>query len=175
MMSPEGLAIKPADTGQLADLLAVTARAGVDHERNRIVFLLALVVFQRAQHDVRDLVGAMRPDIDDLVVTLAGGNDTLAVLLFDFADLFLRGVDFLIFLLRNDHVIDADGNTGLGGFAEAELLELVQHDDGLFVTADFVAFPDQIPDSLLLTDFVGETHFRRPDLAEDERGRPWFR
>ena len=38
-------------------------------------------------------------------------------------------------LLRNDHVINADGDTGLGRFAEAEFLELVERDDGLFVTA----------------------------------------
>ena len=46
--------------------------------------------------------------------------------------------------LRDDHVIDADGNTGLGRFAEAELLELVERDDGLFVAADLVAVPDQV-------------------------------
>ena len=47
MMSPEGLAIKTADTGELTDLLAITTRAGIHHQRNRIVFLLALVVLER--------------------------------------------------------------------------------------------------------------------------------
>ena len=89
-----------AHTGELAHLLAVAARAGIHHEGNRVVFLLALVVFQRLEHDVGDLVGAMRPDVDDLVVAFAGGDDTLAILLLDFLDLLLRGVDFLVFLLR---------------------------------------------------------------------------
>ena len=56
---------------------------------------------------------AVGPDIDDLVVAFAGGDDTLAVLLLDFGDLLLRSLDFLILLLRNDHVVDADGDAGL--------------------------------------------------------------
>ena len=60
-----------AHTGELAHLLAIAARAGIHHQRDRVVFLLALVVLEGAQHDVRDLVGAMRPDIDDLVVAFA--------------------------------------------------------------------------------------------------------
>ena len=57
---------------------------------------------------------------------------------------FCAVVDFLVLFLRNDHVVDADGDTGLGRFAEAELLQLVEHDDGLFVAADLVAIPDQV-------------------------------
>ena len=72
-----------------------------------------------------------------------------------------------LFLLRNDHVIDADGNTGLGRFAEAELLEPVERDDRLFVTADLVAVPDQVTELLLAHGLVGEAHFLGPDFAED--------
>ncbi len=60
-----------AHAGKLADLLPVAARAGIDHERDRVVLLLALVVLERLQHDVGDLVGAVRPDVDDLVVAFA--------------------------------------------------------------------------------------------------------
>ena len=80
-----GLGHQTAQTGELADLLFVTARAGIHHQINRIVFLLALVLFEGAEHDVGNLVRAMRPDIHDLVVTFAGGDDTLAILFFDFA------------------------------------------------------------------------------------------
>jgi hypothetical protein len=72
---------------ELTHLLTVTARAGVHHQVNRVELLLALVRFERLEHDVRDLIGRVRPDIDDLVVTFAGGDDTLAMLLLDFLDL----------------------------------------------------------------------------------------
>ncbi len=48
------------------------------------------------------------------------------------------------FSFGNDHVVDADGDAGLGGLAEAEFLELVEHDHGLLVAADLVALPDQV-------------------------------
>ena len=89
-----------AHAGKLADLLPVAARAGIDHERDRVVFLLALVVLERLQHDVGDLVGAVRPDVDDLVVAFARGDDAFAILLLDFLDLLLGVVDFLILFLR---------------------------------------------------------------------------
>ena len=37
----------------------------------------------------------MRPDINDFVVALAGGDDTFAMLLLNFANLLLRCRDFL--------------------------------------------------------------------------------
>src|SRR5213076_396674 len=66
-----GLGHEAAHTGELPDLLTITARAGVHHQGNGIVLLLALVVLEGAQHDVGNLVGAMGPDINDLVVALA--------------------------------------------------------------------------------------------------------
>ena len=47
----------------------------------------ALVVFEGAEHDVGDLVAGVRPDVDDLVVALAVGDDALAILLLDLVDL----------------------------------------------------------------------------------------
>ena len=41
-----GLGHEAAQTGELAHLLLVAARAGIHHEINRVVFLLALVVLR---------------------------------------------------------------------------------------------------------------------------------
>ncbi len=103
----------------------------------------------------------MGPDVDDLVVALAGGDDALAILLFDLGDLLLGVADFLVLFLGDDHVVDADGDAGAGGGAEAELLELVEHDDGLLVAADLVAGPDQVAQLGLAGDLVDEAQFRR--------------
>src|ERR1035441_8764636 len=127
-----------AHAGKLADLLPIAARAGIDHQRDRVIFFLALVVIERLQHDVRNLVGAMCPDVDDLVVAFAWGDNTLAILLLDLLDLLLGGVDFLILFLGNDHVVDADRHARARGLAEAELLELVEHGHRLFVTTNLV-------------------------------------
>ena len=163
-----GLGHEAAHAGELADLLPVAARAGIDHERDRVVLLLALVVVERLQHDVGDLVGAVRPDVNDLVVAFARGDDTLAILLLDFLDLLLGGVDFLILLLGNDHVVDADGHARARGLAEAQFLELVEHGHRLVVTANLVALPDEVAELALLDRLVGEAQFLRPDLAEED-------
>ena len=76
-----------AHAGELLDLLAVAARAGVHHQEDGVQFLAALVVLEGAEHDVRDLVAGVRPDVDDLVVALAVGDDALAILLLDRLDL----------------------------------------------------------------------------------------
>ena len=108
--------------GKLTDLLPVAARAGIDHERHRIVLLLALVELERLEHDVGNLVSAVRPDVNDLVVAFARSNDTLAILLFDFFDLLLSGIDFLILFFRDNHVVDANGDARARSLAEAQFL-----------------------------------------------------
>jgi len=72
-------------------------RAPDPPSETRIEFLLALVVIERLEHDVGDLIGAMRPDIDDLVVALARRDDAFAILFFNIIDLFLGRLDFLAF------------------------------------------------------------------------------
>src|SRR6266446_6669310 len=110
----------------------------------------------------------MSPDIDDLVVTFTGSDDAFAVLLLNFLDLLLGGIDFLIFFFGNNHVIDADGDPGLGGLAEAKLFELIEHGDGFIVPANLVALPNEITQFALFNRLVGEAHFFRPDLAEND-------
>ena len=72
-----------AHAGELFHLLPIAARAGIHHQEDRIQFLATLVVFEGAEHDVRDFVTGVRPDVDDLVVTLAVGDDAVAILLLD--------------------------------------------------------------------------------------------
>jgi hypothetical protein len=98
----------------------------------------------------------MRPDVDDLVVAFAGVMTPLRYCFSTSAILLLRVVNLLVAFLGHNHVVDADGHAGLGRLAEAELLELVEHDDGLFVAGKLVAFPDQVAELGLLDREVDE-------------------
>ena len=108
----------------------------------------------------------MRPHVNDLVVALAGGDNTLAVLLLNFFDLALSVANLFVAFLRDDHVVDTDGHTGLGRFAETDFFEFVQHDHGLVMASKLVTFPNQITEVGFLHRLVVEAEFRRPDLAE---------
>ena len=163
-----GLGHETAQAGELAHLLFVAARAGIHHQVDRVVFLLALGRLEGAEHDAGNHIGAMCPDVHDLVVTFARGDDTFAILLFDFFDLLLGGVNLFVAFLGHDHVVDADGRAGLGGFTEAEFLELVEHGDGFFVAGKLVTFPDQVAELALAGGFVVKAEFRRPDFTEDD-------
>ena len=82
-----------AHAGQLANLLRRTTRARVGHDVDRVErraapLLAGLVVDELlgadlAHHLFGDLLRDLRPDVDDLVVALAVGDETLGVLLLD--------------------------------------------------------------------------------------------
>ena len=155
-----------AQPGQLANLLAVATRTGVHHQPNRIELIAATVVVQHLEHHVRDLVGAVGPDIDHLVVTFARCDNTAAILLVDILDLLVCLLNFLGLLARDDHVLKAHRDAGLGRLGEAKLLEFVEHLDGLLMAAVAVAVPNHITQRTLVDDDVREANFVRPNLAE---------
>src|SRR5207249_2836391 len=99
-----------AHAGQLANLLLRATGFAVHHHEDGIQFGPAVVVFHGGVHDVGNLVRRVRPDVDDLVVALAVGDDAAAVLFLDFADVVMRLANHHGFLPRHDHVVDADGN-----------------------------------------------------------------
>src|SRR6185369_11349854 len=69
--------------------------------------------------------------------------------------------------LRNDHVVDPNGDARLSRFLETKLFQAIESVNGLFVTAMLVAVPDQITDLGLADDFVRKAEFGGPDFAED--------
>src|SRR5436190_1834449 len=66
-----------ARAAKLAHLLLVTTGPRVQHDVDRIHLVLAVVVFQLGEDLLRDLVRGAGPDVDDLVVALAVGDDAL--------------------------------------------------------------------------------------------------
>ena len=175
-----------AHTGQLTNLRHRTTRAGVGHDVQRVHRLLVdrlafgivhLLGTDTVDHRLgNEFVGA-RPDVDDLVVALAGGDQTRLVLLLDL-DHFLLGLfqDRLL-LGRDDHVIDADRDAGAGGEAEAGVHQLIGEHHGVLQTQAAVAGVDQARDVLLGQLGVGQRERQtfRHDFEPAARGRRWSR
>src|SRR5262245_2609995 len=109
----------------------------------------------------------MRPDVNDFVVSLTRRDHTLAILFLHFADLFLRRLDLMRLLRRNDHVVDADRDARARRLAEPKLLQAVQRADGFFVAADLVTAPDEVAELRLADNFIRKTKLVRPDFTED--------
>src|ERR1700719_2067421 len=123
-------------------------------------------MFQSAEHDVRNLVTGVGPDVDDLIVTLTVRDDAFAILLLDLADLSVSVLQLGLFFLRNNHVRNSDRNTGLGRFGKSELFQLVECRDRHGWACDLITTPDDITELLLARGFVEETQFLRPNLIE---------
>ena len=160
---------QPAHPGQLTNLLLAAAGAGVGHHVDRVEALPFLVDgFHLAEHRVGDLLGGFRPDGDDLVVALAVGDGALEVLRFDLDDLVARLADERALLLRDDQVVDADRQARPGRVGEAEVLERVEHLDGLLEPELEVAALHELLQPLLLEQAVDERHAGRNLLVQND-------
>ena len=67
-----------------------------------------------AKHFVRHFFRDGGPDFNDLVVTFTVGDGAVQVLLLDADRLLLAVPNQNLLVVRNDHVIDTDRETGLG-------------------------------------------------------------
>src|SRR4029077_14113310 len=117
-------------------------------------------------HDVRDFVTGVGPNVDDLVVTLAVGDDAFAILLFDGANLFVSVFELGRLLFRNDHVRNPDRDTGLGSFGETELLQTVERFECALRTGDLIAAPDNVAQLFFASRLVKESELFGPDLIK---------
>src|SRR6187431_1240598 len=132
-----------AHGSQLTHLLWGTTSTGVSHDVDRVeagVFDLLLrlgighdFAADAAHHFFRDAIGNAGPDVDDLVVALAIRNQTFLVLIDDLLELRLRGIDEILLLGRDDHVIHAHRDTAAGREAEAERAQAIRQEHGLLV------------------------------------------
>jgi hypothetical protein len=108
MISPLGLGHEAAHAGELADLLVRAAGARVGHHEDRVERRLVarlpvsgsiIVSFEMPSIiSFATLSDDLGPDVDDLVVALAVGDQALLVLLDHLGDL-LPGASRMVFLL----------------------------------------------------------------------------
>src|SRR3989449_675952 len=161
-----GLGHETAHAGQLADLLLAAPRAGVGHHVDRVELAALLAALELAEHLLRDELGGVRPDVDDLVVALAVGDDAVLILLLDLVDLLARLRDEPLLRRRDVHVVDADRQTGQRGVPEAEVFQLVEELHRLLVAEHVVAAAHERGDLLLLQLLVHEAQGLGDHLVE---------
>jgi hypothetical protein len=180
-----GLGHETAHTGQLTNLLRRTTRARVRHDEDRVEgrrplllagFLVDHVLGADLVHHLfGDELRDLRPDVDHLVVALAVGDETFGVLLFDLLHVLLRLFEQLDLALRDDEIVHADRDAGLGRVAVAEMAKAVGEKNGFLLTEGAVAAVDEIAELLLAHHAVDqlEGQLLRHDFVEQTRGRRW--
>ena len=119
-----------AHAGELADLQLGAAGLGVDHHVDRVQLrrlgvLRRDVAVDRLVQLVAHLLGGCGPDVDDLVVAFAGGDDALLELALDLGDLGAGLRDHVVLHRRADHVLQAHRRAGHGHVVVPEVLEVV--------------------------------------------------
>src|SRR6266498_3102412 len=166
-----GFGHQTAHARELPHLLTVAARSRVDHQENRIQFFATLVMFEGAEHHAGNLVSGMRPNVDDLVVTLAIGDDTLAILLFNLPDLLVSIFELRLFLFRNDHIRNSNRDSRLGCLGKTKLFQFVQRRDRLRWSRDLVTAPNDVTELFLARSLVEKSKLLRPNFIEDDTAR----
>ena len=158
-----------AHARELADLLLRSARSRVGHDVDRVELRAFLVLhLHLLEHGVRHLLGDGRPDGDDLVVALAVGDRPVLVLLLDVDDLLLGGEHHLLLALGDHEVVDADGDAGVGGVAEAQVLDGVQHLHRLLEAEAELGVLHELLQALLAQEAVDEGRALRQVVVEDD-------
>ena len=169
-----------AHAGELAHLRGRAARAGVRHHVDRVDLRVAavLVLLDRRDflhHRVGDLVGGLRPGVDDLVVLLALGDQAVVVLLLELLGELAGLVDDRPLLLRHDHVVLAERDAGLERVVEAQRHDAVAEDHRLLLTAVAIDLIDHAGDfplgHELVHDVEGNLGRARQHLAEQRAAR----
>src|SRR6266545_1326464 len=171
-----------AHPGELADLLGGAAGPRVGHDVDRVerglLALLALAVPVRPDrgldadlphHLLGHLLRDLGPDVDDLVVPLADGDETLGVLGLDVVDLAGRALEELLLPLRDHHRLEGDRDARLGGVAVAEGADPVGEEDRLLLATEPVGEVDEALQLLLVHHLVDglERQALRHDVVEE--------
>jgi len=136
-----------------------SAGAGIGHHVNRVDDAFLVLALHRFEHLLGDFFGDVAPNGDDLVVALAVGDGTVQVLLLHLDDFLFGVVHQRKFVAGNNHVVNTDGNSGLGGVQESELFQLVEHLYGALQAKTQVAVIAELLHALFLDQAVDKGHF----------------
>jgi len=94
--------------------------------------------------------GDVAPKGDDLVVAFTVGDGAVEILLLHFDDFTFCRVDQFYLVARDEHVVDADGDAGLGCIGETQFLQAIKQDHRAFETIVEVREVHQLLNALFL-------------------------
>src|SRR5438876_2547753 len=156
---------QPTHAGELPDLIARTAAAGVEHHEHRIEAALRLP--HRRDHRFGDVVVRVRPGVDHLVVALTEGDLACRVGALEPLDARFRVVQQRRLLGRNLEIGDADRHAAHRRVPEAELLQLIEELHRRGEPRPAIALEHELGEILLPHDLVLETEVAQQPLGDD--------
>src|SRR6266508_112213 len=169
-----GLRHQAAHAGELTHLRGRAARAGMRHHVDRVDLRLAAALDPLHRRDLvhhfcGDLLGALRPRIDHLVVLLDLGDQTVVVLLLELLGERAGLLDDLPLRAGYDHVVLAERNAVLEGVVESKRHYPVAEEYRLFLPAVAIDLIDHAGDfplgHQLVDDVVGNLRALRQHLT----------
>src|SRR5690606_27979156 len=159
--------------GKLLHLGRRTAGTRVRHHIDRVDrlltagFLVDLHLADRVHHLFGDLVTALGPGVDHLVVLFALSDQAVIVLLFELFDLLTSRFHDGVLGSRDNHVVLTERNARITCVLETELHDAVAEDHGLLLTAATVNRVDHLGDHLLGHQLVCRREWHRSVLGQD--------
>ena len=111
-------------TCQLCNLVGRTTGSGVKHHEHSVE---TLVGFSHLLHEGLLQIGVdVRPSINYLVVTLVVGDETHIIVSSDLLDVFVTTLNDVYLFLRDDDIVEVEGQTALVCLAVTEVLDTIQ-------------------------------------------------
>ena len=157
-----GVTHEAPHSGHLGDLADVALGTADGHEVHTTVFAEPIL------DDVLDAVCGLPPDGHRLVVPLLVGDEPQVVLLIDLGDVSIGLSQELLLLSGDFEVVHGDGDAGLGGVLEAQILHVIDHIGGVDAVQPMATLGHELLHRLLVHEVVAEAEFFREDLVEDD-------
>ena len=110
----------------------------------------------------------MGPDVDNLVIALAVGNDAVGVLIADFFHFLERTVNELGFSIRYDYIVNGDGHAGQRRIVVAHIFELIDELGRTSVAQQAMHFGGNSLDIALIDRAVDKADLLREYLVEKQ-------
>ena len=157
------------DTGELFDLTGITTGTGVHHHVNGVESFVRLR--HMLHNDLGQLLIDLFPGINGLTITLIVTDETVDVVEVELIDGRITLGYELLTLLRNDDIIEVEGQTTLEGAVVTEVLDVVEEFRCASHTAGLDDIGDDGLDSALLHEHVLITDLLRHVLVDDDTSR----